>query len=187
MLQNMKCETITYKTQPAEISAECVSGPQEARCLEASLKACRAAHFSETMRYLWAWMSAYFSGLMSEISCGAGVFKNPRTVIYVATGDADAPLAMVKLNRSILRRLRRLTRHGVPIDPAHSFDLTAYQTEPCPSESGAYCEYMIRVYRIGRTAIYGLNTRRRDMMRMNLRREPKVLPMAVCNAPLSPD
>ena len=191
ILQNMRCETITYTPQPAEISAGCVSSPQEARCLEASfeasLQASPPARFSESVSYMWGWISAYFAALISGLSYGANISKNSRAALILPTGNPDAPLAKVYINRHLLRKLRRRARLGERRASAHHFNLTAYQTEPVPRCPRRYRSYMLRVYRMGRTAMFGLNARLCDVLRMSLWRETQILPLALCNAPLSPD
>ena len=78
--------------------------------------------------------------------------------------DGSETLCALRVSRSIARRLSRLARRG---PRQEGFSLLGFQASSNTDHlSPAQClEWLIRVYRIGRTRVYGLNATRRDLMR----------------------
>ena len=113
-------------------------------------------------------------------------------VLWPAPEGYGAPICALQLNRSLARRLRRLARRGTSED---DFNLLGFlsSTDTSHLSPTQYLEWMIRVYRYGRTRLYGLNATRRDLMRqavesLGLQGDALCLGKAmVSSAPLSPD
>ena len=191
---NVKFETLIYQMQVTDFSVGCVSGPQEARPVEpkgALQEAACPARLSDMVMSFWLWMSGCVMQCLSalpkrDISLGQHV------VLWPAPEGHGSPICALQLNRSLARRLRRLARRGTPKD---DFNLLGFQesTDTSHLSPTQYLEWMIRVYRWGRTKIYGLNATRRDLMRRaveSLRLQGDALCLAkamVSSAPLSPD
>jgi len=181
----VKFETLTYQAQATDFSVGCVSGPQEARerGLEGAL-----TYIAMTF---WLWVSGCVMQCLSALpkrdkSLGQHV------VLWPAPEGYGAPVCALQLNRSLSRRLRRLARRGTSED---EFNLLKFQKSADISHLSTtqYLEWMIRIYRWGRTKVYGLNVTRRDLMRravesLGLQGDALCLgKVMVSSAPLSPD
>lgn len=117
--------------------------------------------------------------------------SQPSHMWHVPSAAPNAPARAVRVNRSILRKLRRLER----LYPPSYFDGPAYRPEgarPDLSES-QYLEYMIRLHRWSRVRTHGLGLRRRDRMLrviacLDLQGAAASLGLSgICHAPLTPD
>ena len=191
---NVKFETLTYQAPVADFSVECASGPQEARDLEPEMApkttAC-PARISDVVLSFWLWMSGYVASCLFGLSL-RDKSLGQQIVFWPVLRDGSETLCALRVSRSIARRLRRLARRG---PRQEGFSLLGFQASSNTDHlSPAQClEWLIRVYRIGRTRVYGLNATRRDLMRRavkgaELQGDALCLGKgALCAAPLCPD
>ena len=196
----MKFETLTYQASPADL-AGWGSGPETARQISPQ-GAVGPARFSDEaspnitplkiVMNFWLWMSGYVIEFLSTLpkrdkSLGQHV------VLWPSPEEIDAPLCAIRLNRALARRLRRLARLGRKDD--NDFNLLRFQENKDAGHLSPtqHMEWIIRVYRLGRTRVYGLNATRHDLMwaameDLGLQGTGACLSKALpSSAPLSPD
>ena len=116
--------------------------------------------------------------------------STPQHIFIVPSADPDAPKAAVRVNRSILRKLRRLER----LRP-EAFE---EKDEPLPDfvkafSTNQFLDYMIRTHNWCRVKVHNLgggtwNKLRRATAKLSGQDNSARLNMAVlCNAILTPD
>ena len=205
-----------------DFSVGCVSGPQEARqkdpqgeTQEEPQEESSAALpmglpnglMADMAMRFWLWMSECLGQCFAQYLTACplrGGSRGQHIILWpplerLARPDASAapdcqtaPLCALRVNRSLARRLRRLARRGRGED---RFNLLRFQQNSDISHlsPGQYLEWMIRVYRWGRTRLYGLNMARREL-RHRAVRDGRLQgavsafgKAGLCAAPLSPD
>ena len=218
----MTFETLTYQTQSTDFSVSCVSGPQEARQKDpqgapkgepqeepsAALPAGPSNRLMADMAMrFWLWMSKCLGECLAQCLSARplrGASRGQHIILWpplerLAGPDAfaapdcqTAPACALRVNRSLARRLRRLARRCRGED---RFNLLRFQQNSDISHlsPGQYLEWMIRVYRWGRTRLYGLNMASREL-RHRAVRDGRLQgavsafgKAGLCAAPLSPD
>ena len=149
------------------------------------------ARISDMVLSFWLWMSGYVTNCLSGLSL-RDKSLGQQIVFWPALRDGSETLCALQVSRSIARRLRRLARRGLQEE---GFSLLGFQASSKTDHlSPTQClEWLIRVYRIGRTRVYGLNATRRDLMYHAVKGaalQGDVLCLgkeALCAAPLCPD
>lgn len=188
---NVKFEALTYQAQPTDFSVGCVSGPQVARPTSPQGVVGPASIFDLAVAF-WTWMGGYVMYCLSalpkrEASLGQHI------VLWPSPKGYAAPICALRVSRSLARRLRRLRTRGY--DDEDDFNLLRYQksTKTDHLSPTQYLEWMIRIYRWGRTKIYGLNLGRAELLWLAVSAATLQGPMGClqksisCAAPLSPD
>jgi len=182
----VKFETLTYQAPLTDFSVGEALGPNEAP-LTSPKGEISPAYFSHIAGWLWAWMSHQICAYLTAVMSGnpkARLVQMPATAI-----GSDEPLRVVRLNRSIKRKLARLERRN----PLGERVMAIYEHEDSGVSPAQYMERRIRTERIGRTRIYGLNLTRLELIIHAVKSAwlqghfAKLCNLGVCAAPLSPD
>ena len=190
MFLNVKFEALTYAAHETDYSVRAsapgISGRSTSPQGELS-----AAPISEAFLKLWMWMSLQVMGCLGKCGLQKAIpDSTPQHIFVVPSNNPDAPQGAVCVNRSILRKLRRLERlrpesfyeKGVP-NPAWVKALSPNQ----------FLDYMIRVHKWCRVKVHRLgggtwNKLRRATAKLGLQMDLVSVPLATkCQALLSPD
>ena len=137
------------------------------------------------------WIQWHLSGALETFTQPKYIVTQPSHIWVAPSANPDAPVRAVRVNRSIMRKLRRLQR----IHPPSFFDKPAYRPEGTREElsMSQYLEYMIRKNKWSRVRVHKLGLTRADLMQRSvgllcLQGDSAILAMAAsCNAPMSPD
>lgn len=138
-------------------------------------------------------LAAYFQGRLASLPRLESTSNEPLTVIDASLDNSSEPLIVVRMNRHLSRRLRRLTRRGRVQRSGEMRVATLDDKARCNLSPGQFMEYGIRVYRYSRPQTYGLGLGRRALRLdaifcARLQGAVSSLRMtASCLAPLSPD
>lgn len=188
----MTCETFTYSAHKTDYSVCCAAGPNEAPSAPPQ-GVFSAGPLSPLIVQLWMWMQCYVSGV---ITLGSGLKLKPMSsqpshIFRLPSSGPCEPPRAVRVNRSMMRKLRRLQR----LQPAIRFDGPAYRpigTRPDLSDA-QYLEYMIRRHKWNRVRIHGLGERRSVALFKSMTAKrllgfaTKLAAPLMCHAPISPD
>lgn len=193
----MKFEALTYSAACFERGASAPSILGRSSCASAAAFS-PALNISETgssgplsavMLRFWLWVQMQFGALHPRPA--RKVCSTPSHIFHLPTSEPGAPQKSVRVNRAMMRRLRRLMR----LRGASYFEGPSVSAE-CARLGltlRQYRDYMIRCRGYSRVRIYGLGLGRRAMMlrsifcgllqgdAASLRRS------AICGARLSPD
>ncbi len=120
-----------------------------------------------------------------------GVCSTPSHIVHIPASEPDAPRKAVRVNRAMMRRLRRLVRlHGESYFDGPS---VADECERLGLNLRQYQDYLIRCQGYSRVQIYGLGWgRHRRFMRALICAAlqgdaASLVRKAICAARLSPD
>ena len=189
MFLNVTFETLTYSAHETDYSVR-ASAPAISGRSDLNVEAV-SAPISNAFLQFWMWMS--FQVIECLVKCRPQKpipDSTPTHVFIIPSASPDAPRGSVRVNRSIMRKLRRLER----------LRLEAFQdkSEPLPDwvkalSPNQFLDYMIRARKWCRVKVHRLgggtwNKLRRAAakigMRSGLARQSKA---ALCNAILTPD
>ena len=187
----MKCETLTYKAASIEDAA---SAPSILGRSAPSKGRGRAMGLSLAAMQIWLWLNFRLSVSLSKYVSSAQCVR-PRVKVWCLPGDdMSGPTQIVRLNRHILRKLRRLARRRGLARFEDGFceqgdsDIALQELSP-----GQFAEYMIRKEGMSRTHLYRLGLSHaervlRNVFGLTLRGSDIALRRALsCAALLSPD
>lgn len=197
ILQNMRCETFTYSAHETDYSVSGVSAPsrlgrsETSSAEELSRGSLSASPISIAMFKFWMWMQWHLSGALETLTAPKYVTAGPSHIWTVPSANPNAQVRAVRVNRSIMRKLRRLQR----LHPPSYFDGPAYRPRGTREDlsENQYLEYMIRKHKWSRVRIYGLGLTRADLMQRSISllclqgNGTHFAMSAMCNAPISPD
>ena len=193
----MNCEDFTYSAHEADYSARYAAGPDEALSL-CTHGAYSAGPLPEAVIRFWMWMQLQLAGYFEKTAAPRSVSSEPSHItsepshiFQLPSADPSAPARAVRVNRSMLRKLRRLRR----VHPPSYFNSPAYRLAGPRDDlsTGQYLELLIRLYGWNRVLTYRLGRIKRKSIgisrwRFRLKGRAVNLDMAViCNALLSPD
>jgi len=185
----MNCETFTYSAHETDYSVARAAGPYEA-LVPAPRGALSAAPVPLAVLKLLMWMRWYVSGVLETFAAPKLSASQPSHIFRLPSTNPAVPARCVRVNRSMLRKLRRIQR----LRP-QDFDGTAYRpagTRPDLSNS-QYLEWMIRKYKWNRVRIHRLGGRRsvalfKCLTARKFRGNSACVGRALlCHAPISPD
>jgi len=141
------------------------------------------------MLRFWVWMQMQFSALRDKAA--REVCSMPSHIVHMPSSNPDAPRKAVRVNRAIMRRLRRLLR----LREASYFDGPSVSDE-CARLGltlRQYREYLIRCQGYSRVRVYGLGWGRLAMVLRSIfcsvlqGDAASLMRAGVCAARLSPD
>ena len=186
----MNCETFTYSAHETDYSVASAAGPQEAHFYTPH-GAVSAAPLSEAVIRFWMWMHMQFAAYLEKASAPRPLATEPSHIFEVPSSDVSAPRRAVRVNRSMMRKLRRLQR----LHPPSYFDGPSMGDElkRLGFTMTQYMNYMVRRKKWSRVQVFGLGMRRRDFMGqaftlLSLRGAAQNFAMAdMCHAILEPD
>ena len=148
-----------------------------------------SAPLSSVMLRFWLWMQMHFGALRA--SPARETCSEPSHIFHVPSADPEAPPRAVRVNRSMMRRLKRLQR----LRPPSSFDGPTMGDElrRLGLTMAQYIEYMIRRKKWSRVAVHRLGLSRIALMwravnNAALQGDGRSLLRAMaCNARIEPD
>lgn len=148
-----------------------------------------SAPLSSVMLRFWFWMQMQFGALLATPA--RELCSEPSHIFQVPSADPEAPPRAVRVNRSMMRRLKRLQR----LRPPSSFDGPTMGDElrRLGLTMAQYIEYMIRRKKWSRVAVHRLGLSRIALMwwavnNAALQGDGRSLLRAMaCNARIEPD
>ena len=186
---NVKFETLTFSAACFErgVSAPSILGRASAAALSAPPKT--SAPISVAILRFWLWMQMQFGALRPRPA--RKVYSTPSHIFHLPTSEPGAPQKSVRVNRAMMRRLKRLIR----LRGASYFEGPSVGAE-CARLGltlRQYRDYMIRCRGYSRVRIFGLGLGRRALLLRSifcglLQGDAASLGRpAVCGARLRPD
>ena len=193
MFLDVKFETFTYLAHETDYSvrasAPAILGrPTSSSGLNGEAVSAPVSH---AFLRLWMWMSLQLIECLAKYRPQKPLPESTPSHIFIVPGKTpDAPRGSVRVNRSILRKLRRLERLRPEAFHEKGEPLPDWVKALSPNQ---FLDYMIRAHKWCRVRVHGLgggtwNKLRRSAARLDLRvgnaRQSKAMP---CNAILTPD
>lgn len=154
-----------------------------------------SAPLSVAILQFWMWMSLQVSACLELTTSLAKsalpkLASKPSHIFVLPSADPSAPQQAVRVNRSIMRKLRRLERLRPDVFLKKPEPLPDWVRDLSPTQ---YLEYLIRVHRWSRVRSYRLGAKWRDKLRhavegLVLQGDAGSLRWALtCNALITPD
>lgn len=158
----VKFEALTYSAASFEggASAPVILGRSSGSPAALSPASNSSKPLSAAMVRFWFWMQMRFSALRDKAA--REVCSMPSHIVHMPSTNPDAPRKAVRVNRAIMRRLRRLLR----LREASYFDGPSVSDE-CARLSltlRQYREYLIRCQGYSRVQMHGLGWGRHARM-----------------------
>ena len=194
MFLDVKFETLTYSAGDYPASAPAISG----RSTPSSGGELSAAPLSKALLSFWIWMRFHVVGCFAKPALRKTIpDSTPGHIFVVPSVNPDAPQAAVRVNRAILRKLRRLERLRPEVFTQKADLLPKWVKNLTP---GQFMDYMIRTQNWCRVRCFGLSRcrgrsrRRRRRVFKARRSQPHAVYLALylgraasCQALLAPD
>ena len=189
----MKFETLTYLAHETDYSVRASAPAILGRFTSSSEFGGEAvsAPVSNTFLQLWMWMSWQLIECLAKYRPQKAIQESTPSHIFIVPGKTpDAPRGSVRVNRSIMRKLRRLER--LRPEAFHEKDeiLPDWVKALSPNQ---FLDYMIRARKWCRVRVHRLgggtwNKLRRSAARLSVQGSPARQSKAPpCNAILTPD
>ena len=148
-----------------------------------------SAPLSSVMLRFWFWMQMQFGALRATPA--REICSEPSHIFHVPSADPEAPPRAVRVNRSMMRRLKRLQR----LRPPSSFDGPTMGDElrRLGLTLAQYIDYMIRRKKWSRVAVHRLGLSRIALMWQAVNDAAlqgdgrSLLRAMACNARIEPD
>ena len=190
MFLDVKFETLTYAAHETDCSVR-ASAPEIMGRSTPPQGGSSPTPLSGAFLQLWLWMSLQVMGCLAMCGLQRRIpDSTPQHIFVVPSADPDTPKGAIRVNRSILRKLRRLER----LKP----EVFLEKDEPLPDFVKAFSptqflDYMIRTKNWSRVRVHNLrkgtwNKLRRAVVRLGLQAGlAGSSDTATCNAILTPD
>lgn len=196
----MKCETLTYSAYAAGYSVVCRPAPSiMGRSSLASagepsdgggVSSALPGPLSHAMLRLWLWAHFQISGCVEKAKDSIAAALVRSRIFELPCSDPEAIPTCIKVNRSMLRKLKRLERLG----RAQAFETLPHEMAAVEGLSPTqYLEYMIRHQTWSRAKVYGLGPSLREKIRAAMTATAlrgsadHLARLEHCAAPISPD